>query len=131
MSSKIRVGDKAPDFTLPDTGNKQRSLKEFLGKKIVLVFFVGEFTATCDKEICYFRDSMDRLIDLNAQVIGISMNDPASNKAYAEENHLPFPILSDYKFEAIKAYGLDMSNAGVREYRATKHSIFVLTLRAL
>ena len=76
MSTKIKVGDKAPDFTLPDTDKKPRSLKEFLGKKIVLAFFVGAFTSTCTKEMCEFRDSMARLIDLNAQVIGISVNDP-------------------------------------------------------
>ena len=102
MSSKIKVGDKAPDFTLPDTDKKQRSLKEFLGKKVVLAFFVGAFTSTCTKEMCEFRDSMARLTDLKAQVIGISVNDPFSNKAFAEKNRLPFPVLSDYKREVIK-----------------------------
>ena len=61
MSSKIDVGDMAPDFTLPDTDKKPRSLKEFLGQKVVLAFFVGAFTSTCTKEMCEFRDSMARL----------------------------------------------------------------------
>ena len=102
MSTKIKVGDKAPDFTLHDTDKKPRSLKEFLGKKIVLAFFVGAFTSTCTKEMCEFRDSMAQLIDLNAQVIGISVNDPFTNKAFSEKNRLPFPILSDYNREVTR-----------------------------
>jgi len=127
MSSKIKVGDKAPDFTLPDTDKKPRSLKEFSGKKIVLAFFVGAFTSTCTKEMCEFRDSMSRLIDLNAQVIGVSVSDPFSAKAFAEKNRLPFPILSDYNREVIKAYGLELSNfAGLNGYTVAKRSIFIL-----
>jgi glutaredoxin-dependent peroxiredoxin len=127
MSTKIKVGDKAPDFTLPDTDKKQRSLNEFSGKKIVLAFFVGAFTSTCTKEMCEFRDSMARLIDLNAQVIGISVTDPFSNNAFAEKNRLPFPILSDYKREVIKTYGLQLPNfAGLDGYTVAKRSIFIL-----
>ena len=127
MSSKIKVGDKAPDFTLPDTDKKSRSLKEFLGKKIVLAFFVGAFTSTCTKEMCEFRDSMSRLIDLNAQVIGISVNDPFSNKAFSEKNRLPFPILSDYKREVTRTYELELPNfAGLDGYTVAKRSIFVI-----
>lgn len=85
MNKPIKVGDKAPSFTLPDTELKYRSLEEFFGKKTVLAFFVGAFTATCTKEACAFRDSMARLINLNAQVVGISVNDPFSNKVFAEK----------------------------------------------
>jgi peroxiredoxin len=127
MSSTIKVDDKAPDFTLPDINMKQSSLNEFLGQKIVLAFFVGAFTSTCTKEMCEFRDTMARLIDLNAQVIGISVNDPFSNKGFAEKNRLPFPILSDYKREVIKTYGLELPNfAGLNGYTVAKRSIFIL-----
>jgi peroxiredoxin len=127
MANKIKVGDKSPDFTLADTDMKQRSLKEFIGQKVILAFFPGAFTSTCTKEMCEFRDSMARLTDLKAQVIGISVNDPFSNKAFAEKNMLPFPILSDYKRETIKNYGLELSNfAGLNGYTAAKRSIFIL-----
>ena len=127
MSTKIKVGDKAPDFTLPDTEKKPRSLKEFAGKKIVLAFFVGAFTSTCTKEMCEFRDSMARLIDLNTQVIGISVNDPFTNKAFCEKNRLPFPILSDYKREVTRTYELELPNfAGLNGYTVAKRSIFVI-----
>jgi peroxiredoxin len=127
MTNQIRVGDKAPDFTLPDGDLKPRSLGDFLGNKVVLAFFVGAFTSVCTKEMCAFRDSMARLIDLKAQVIGISVNDPFSNKAFAEKNRLPFPILSDYKREIIKTYGIETSDfAGLKGYTVAKRSIFIV-----
>jgi peroxiredoxin len=111
---------------------KQRNLKEFMGQKIVLAFFVGAFTSTCTKEMCEFRDSMSRLTDLKAQVVGISVNDPFSNKAFAERNRLPFPVLSDYKRETIKAYGLELPNfAGLNGYTVAKRSIFVLDMNGI
>jgi peroxiredoxin len=127
MTTKLKVGYKAPNFTLPDTELKPRSLKDFLGNKIVLVFFVGAFTSVCTIEMCAFRDSMARLINLKAQVIGISVNEPFSNKAFAEKNKLPFPILSDYKREVIKTYDVEMPDfAGLKGYTTAKRSIFIL-----
>ncbi len=127
MSNQIKIGEKAPDFTLPDTEMKMRKLSEFYGQKVVLAFFVGAFTSTCTIEMCTFRDSMSRLIDLKAQVVGISVNDPFSNKGFAEKNRLPFPILSDYRREVIKTYGLEYRNfAGLSGYTVAKRSIFIL-----
>lgn len=127
MVKQIKVGDKAPDFTLPDVDLNSKSLQEFLGQNVVLAFFVGAFTSTCTKEMCAFRDSMARLIDLKAQVVGISVNDPFSNKAFSDKNRLPFPILSDYKREVIKEYGLELPDfAGLSGYTVAKRSIFIL-----
>jgi glutaredoxin-dependent peroxiredoxin len=125
--NNVKIGDMAPDFTLPDFDMKPRSLHDFLGKKVVLAFFVAAFTYTCTKEACEFRDSMARLINLNAEVISISINDPFSNKAFAEKNRLPYPILSDYKREVIKRYGIESENfAGLNGYVVAKRSIFLL-----
>ena len=107
MTNQIKVGDKASDFALPDTELKTRSLKEFRGHKVVLAFFVGAFTSVCTKEMCALKDSMARLTYLKAQVTGVSVNDPCSNKAFAEKNRLPFPIISDFNRQAIKAYGVE------------------------
>ncbi|MCW3995549.1 MAG: peroxiredoxin [Candidatus Bathyarchaeota archaeon] len=127
MVEEIKVGDQAPDFTLPDVDLKPRSLSEFRGKKVVLAFFVGAFTSTCTKEMCEFRDSMARLTNLKAQVIGISVNDPFSNRGFAEKNRLPYPILSDYTREVIKEYGLLFHDfAGLKGYTVAKRSIFIL-----
>src|SRR5512138_203595 len=99
----VKVGDKAPDFKLPDAQNRTRSLKEFLGQKVVLVFFVGAFTTICTKERCEFRDSMAQLIDLNAQIVGIDINTPSGNKLLAKKNRLPFPVLGDCKRDIFKS----------------------------
>ncbi|MCL5949705.1 MAG: redoxin domain-containing protein, partial [Candidatus Bathyarchaeota archaeon] len=76
MGNKINIGEKAPTFYLPDAENRNRSLPEFLGQKVVLVFFVEDFTVLCTKEVCEFRDSMDNLINLEAQIVGIDTNPP-------------------------------------------------------
>jgi peroxiredoxin len=78
-------------------------------------------------EVCAFRDSMARLTDLHDQVVGVSVTPPFSNKGVSEKNYLPYPILSDYKREVIKNYGLELENfAGLQGYTVAKRSIFVL-----
>jgi peroxiredoxin/cytidylate kinase len=138
MVNKVKVGEKAPNFNLPDADNRIRSLKEFLGQKVLLVFFVGAFTSTCTKELCEFRDSMAQLINLKAQIVGIDINVPSVNKAFTKKNRLPFPILSDYKREVIEAYGLELHDLAGPEggsnvcclgnecYPVAKRAIFIL-----
>lgn len=123
----VEVGLKPPDFQLPDQDRTIRSIKDFLGKKTVLAFFPGAFTAICTKEMCAFRDSARPLMDFGAQVIGISVNDPFTNKAFAETNGLPFSILSDYTRSTITKYNVFHDNfAGLKGYTAAKRSIFIL-----
>ncbi len=101
----VDVGQKAPDFTLLDTDFKLRSLKEFIGSKnVVLVFFPAAFSSVCTKELCTFRDSMSKFNMLNANVIGISVDTPFTQKAFAEHNKLTFTLLSDFNKEVIKLY---------------------------
>ncbi len=107
MVNKINVGENAPNFSLPDAENRTRSLKEFLGQEVVLVFFVEYFTATCTKEVCEFRDSMDKLTNLKGQVVGIDVNAASTVKAFAEKNRVPFPVLNDQNREVFKLYGLE------------------------
>lgn len=127
LTNEVKVGDKAPDFRLPDTELKLRSLTEFSGNKIVIAFFVGAFTSVCTKEMCAFRDSTARLIDLKAQIVGIAVSDPFSNKAFAEKNRLAFPILSDYNREVIRLYGVEFPDfAGLKGYKTAKRAIFIL-----
>jgi peroxiredoxin len=101
----VDVGQKAPDFTLLDTDFKPRSLKEFIGSKnVVLVFFPAAFSSVCTKELCTFRDSMSKFNKLNANVIGISVDTPFAQKAFAEHNKLTFTLLSDFNKDVIKLY---------------------------
>jgi peroxiredoxin len=123
----VSVGQKAPDFSLPDTEKKVRSLSEFKGKKTVLAFFPGAFTGVCTKEMCALRDSMSRLNELNAHVVGISVDSPFANKAFAEKNNLQFPLLSDFTRNTIQRYaGIHEEFAGVKGYTASKRAVFVL-----
>ncbi len=128
----IEVGQKPPDFQLHDQDKKQRASKDFLGKKTVLAFFPGAFTSVCTREMCTLRDSMATLNSLNAQVVGISVNDPFTNKAFAEANRLQFPLLSDYARETVKKFNVFHSDfAGLKGYTAAKRSIFVLDDRGI
>jgi peroxiredoxin len=128
----VEMAQKAPDFQLPDHNKTLRSLKDFLGKKTILAFFPGAFAGVCTKEMCTFRDSMQALTGLGAQVVGISVNDPFSNKAFADANKLQFPLLSDYTRETVKKYGIFHEDfAGLKGYIAAKRSIFLLDKKGI
>lgn len=121
------VGTKAPEFKLYDTDRKGRTLSEFLGKKTILAFYPGAFTGVCTKELCAFRDAMANFNNMNAQVIGISVDGPFANKAFAEQNRLTFPLLSDYTTEVSKKYGgVHEDFAGMKGYSASKRAVFIL-----
>jgi peroxiredoxin len=127
MEHKIKNDQRAPDFSLIDTDFQTRRLKDFLNKNVVLAFYPSAFTSVCAKEMCTFRDSLARLNDLNAQVVGISVNNPFTNKAFAEANGLTFPLLSDYNREVIKKYGVTISDfAGLKGYTVAQRSVFVI-----
>ena len=123
----IEVGTPAPDFTLVDTTREAKSLQDFKGRSTVLAFFPGAFTGVCEKELCTFRDSMAELNDLNANVVGISIDGSFSNGAFKDRNALQFPLLSDYRREAIEAYGVALPDfAGMPGYTAAQRSVFIL-----
>lgn len=123
----LAVGQQAPDFTLVDTERKPRSLAEFKGKKLVLAFYPAAFTGTCAKEMCTFRDNLGRLGDLNAAILGISVDTPFANKAFADQHKINFPLLSDYTRAVVSAYDVQLPNlAGLTGYTAAKRAVFVL-----
>ena len=123
----LTTGQIAPVFTLFDADKKERTLAEFLGKKTVLAFYPGAFTGVCTKEMCTFRDSLANLASLNAQVIGISVDGPFANKAFATQNNLTFPLLCDYNRTVAPVYcGVHEDFAGVKGYTASKRAVFVL-----
>jgi len=120
----IEVGQKLPDFELFDQTRTSKSLKAFSGKNTVLAFFPGAFTSVCTKEMCTFRDSIQ---NLPGNLVAVSVNDPFTNKAFADMNHLPFPILSDFTRETIRKYNIFHDDfAGLKGYTAAKRSVFVL-----
>ncbi len=123
----LNVGDKAPNFELVDTELKMRTLDEFIGKKIILSFFVAASSPVCETEMCTFRDSWDEISKLGAQVVAISNDGPFANKAFAEKHNLKFPILGDYKSKTIRDYDVLMPHLlHIKDYDAAKRSVFII-----
>ncbi len=123
----IEVGNKAPNFKLFDSEKNLRSLEEYKGKKVILAFYPGAFTGVCTNEMCAFRDSFSNFNELNAQILGISVDSPFANKAFATQNNLQFSLLSDYTREVSKLYGgVHEDFAGMKGYSASKRAVFVI-----
>ncbi len=123
----VTVGQKAPDFTLVDTGRKYTSLSQFAGKKVVLAFYPGAFLGVCEKEMCTLRDSIADFNLLNAQVLGISVDSPFANKGFAEKNGLTFPLLSDYtRYVSAQYCGLVNNFANLVGLSTANRSVFVI-----
>ena len=99
------IGAAAPGFSLPDQNGATRRLAEWRGRWVVLYFYPKDDTPGCTTEACAFRDDLAQLAALDAQVVGISVDDTVSHKAFAEKYHLPFPLLSDATAEVARQYG--------------------------
>lgn len=108
MSEPVKIGDKAPVFSLLSDNGETVSLGNYIGKKpVVLYFYPRDNTAVCTKEACAFRDSYDEFIRLDdAEVIGISSDPVESHKSFSSSYRLPFRLLSDEKGAVRELYGV-------------------------
>jgi peroxiredoxin len=123
----VKTGSPAPDFKLFNHNKQEVSLSGLKGKNVVLAFFPAAFTGVCEKEMCTFRDQLAGFNDLNATVLGVSVDAPFSNAAFAQKNNINFDLLSDYSRNTVKAYGVNHDDfAGMPGYTAAKRSVFVL-----
>ncbi|MGA2574303.1 MAG: peroxiredoxin [Candidatus Methanomethylicaceae archaeon] len=103
----LKVGDSAPDFSLLNENGLPVSLKDYLGKSIVVLYFYPkDFTSGCTTEACSFRDDYKIYQDKGAVVIGVSLDSVESHSKFSQEYKLPFLILSDNSKEVAKAYGV-------------------------
>jgi glutaredoxin-dependent peroxiredoxin len=103
------TGSIAPDFTLPNQDREPVTLSKQRGRPIVLAFFPAAFSSVCQKELCTFRDALgqlDKLNRMNAQVYGISVDTFFTLKAFGDQQHLTFPLLSDFNKQVIREYGV-------------------------
>jgi peroxiredoxin Q/BCP len=107
MMAELEVGDTAPDFSLMDENGRLVALKDFFGKKVVVLYFYPkDFTPGCTAEACRFRDNYKAYEDRGAAVIGVSLDSVESHTKFSQRYSLPFAILSDKSKEAAKAYGV-------------------------
>ena len=100
------TGSIAPDFTLPNQDREPVTLSKQRGRPILLAFFPAAFSSVCQKELCTFRDALGRLNNVKAQVYGISVDTFFALKAFADQQHLTFPLLSDFNKQVIRDYGV-------------------------
>ena len=99
------VGKPAPDFKLPDQNGKLHALQDYRGKWLVLYFYPKDDTPGCTQEACAFRDDLQQISELGAQVVGVSVDDSASHAEFAKKYNLPFPLLADKTTETAARYG--------------------------
>jgi peroxiredoxin Q/BCP len=101
----ISVGDRAPSFTLPGTGGREYSLSDFAGRPVVVVFYPGDDTAVCTKQLNSYNDGLSAFDELDAQVIAISAQDVGSHERFAAKHGFSFPLLADVDKNVAAAYG--------------------------
>lgn len=105
-SKKVKIGDVAPDFSLPHHGGEMISLKSLLGKNVVLFFYPRDRTPGCSMEAAAFRDMHDIFKGLDTVILGISSNSTESHCGFASSRKLPFHLLSDASGAVRKLYGV-------------------------
>lgn len=102
----LAVGTKAPHFTATEQSGKRISLSDFVGKKVVLYFYPKDSTPGCTKEACAFRDHFAQFKHLNIEILGVSIDNEKSHKAFAQKHALPFTLLADTDKQIVTAYGV-------------------------
>jgi peroxiredoxin len=122
----IKIGQQAPDFTLYDSDKQKVSLSDYKGKNVLLLFYPQAFTGTCTKELCSTRDNIALYNQANAQVFGISVDSIFTLAKFKEEQHLNFPLLSDFNKTTSAAYGSIYDNFVFDMHGVSKRSAFVL-----
>lgn len=106
MTTRLEPGTPAPDFTLPDQDGSPVSLVDLRGQKVVLYFYPAAMTPGCTTQACDFRDSIASLSGAGYTVLGVSRDEPAKLKEFAERDALPFRLLSDPDKAVHEAYGV-------------------------
>ena len=127
MAKELAVGDKAPEFSLPDQDGSKVMLKSLKGQQVVLYFYPKDDTPGCTKEACGFRDSLGAITKADATVLGVSLDGAASHQKFIAKYGLPFSLLSDEEAEVSKAYGVyKQKNMYGKKYWGIERTTFVI-----
>ena len=126
-TSDLKVGQKAPDFTVMDDQGEKVKLADLKGKKVVLYFYPKDDTPGCTKEACAFRDGIDKIKKRGAVVLGVSADSMESHKKFKSKFDLNFPLLADSDKKMVEAYGVwkEKSMYG-KKYMGIERTTFVI-----
>jgi peroxiredoxin len=104
--AKLRVGDQAPDFELEGTGSRTYRLSDYRDGGVILAFYPGDFTPTCTRQFCSYRDDGDRIEALGVPMLGISPQSVDSHERFTKQHGLTVPLLSDPDKRIARSYGV-------------------------
>jgi peroxiredoxin Q/BCP len=123
----IKVGNKAPDFTLETGDGEKIKLSSLKGKKVVLYFYPRDNTPGCTREACAFRDGLSKLKRKGAIVLGVSTDSAASHKKFADKFDLNFPLLADIDRKVVEKYGAwqEKSNYGKKYMGIVRSTVII------
>lgn len=122
----VKVGEKAPLFTLFNSDKQSVALETYKGKNVVLLFFPMAFTGVCTAELCAMRDDIANYNSMNAEILGISVDSPFTLNKFKEDQHLNFSLLSDFNKEISRAYGALYEEFVMGMKGVSKRAAFVL-----
>ena len=118
--AKPDIGDEAPDFTLEGTKGTF-TLSEHRGERVVLLFYPGDDTSVCTKQFCSYRDATDDIADLDATIVGISVQDMDSHRAFTDKHNLTTELLADPDTEVSELYGVY-----AKRFSMSKRTVFII-----
>lgn len=123
----LKIGDPAPDFTLPDENGQPVTLSSFKGRKVILYFYPKDDTPGCTAQACGFRDAYPKVESANAVVLGVSPDGAKSHQKFKAKQKLPFTLLSDEDHVVAEKYGVwgEKSFMG-KKYMGITRSHFVI-----
>ncbi|MEC7936286.1 MAG: redoxin domain-containing protein [Candidatus Neomarinimicrobiota bacterium] len=123
----LGINDLAPEFTLKNTSKEDVSLSDFTDKTVVLAFYPGAFTGVCDAEMCALQDNLKSFNDLNAIVLGISVDSPWANGGFSKQYSLEFDLLSDLDKKVINDYNVVFNGlGGIENYTCANRAVFII-----
>ena len=123
----IELNDKAPEFTLKNTKKEDVSLSDFSDRSVVIAFYPGAFTGVCDTEMCTFQDNLKSFNDLDATVLGISVDSPWANAGFSDKYNLEFDLLSDIDRKVVNSYDASFVGlGGIEGYISANRVVIVI-----
>ncbi len=123
----LQIGDRAPDFSLPDTDGNLVRLADFKGKRVVLYFYPRDSTPGCTKQACGFRDAYDQYQAQDLVLLGVSTDDAKSHEKFVKKHSLPFPLLCDEGGKVAETYeSFGLKKFMGKEYLGITRNTFVI-----